>query len=417
MGAVLKATIDFSNGAVFDPSLILDNPATPLDSSVLGTSANEVIDVSQYVLKAQVRRAYNRNQDSFVGGGATLRLIDETGLFNPENPSSVIYGKILPLRKIRLQGTYLGNTYTVFSGYIQSWNYQSPSGFDPAFVDIVAVDGFQLLNLTTLGTFATGTAGQTTAQRITALLDAADWPGGMRDISNTATTTVQADPQTAGRSALAAIQLIEQTELGSFLFDEFGYANFYSRADIATAQAGTPTIFTDAGSGGISYEKVSFDLSDTGLVNYASVTRSGGSAQVTFDQTSIDQFYNHSKIRSGLLMQSDTDALNQAQMIVASRKDISEQLRMQALLIDAFDDDDPARIVAALELDIYSPIQVTQTLPGGSVTSNLVIQGTVHTITPQSWFTEFLVGQSYVAGFFVLDSSTSGVLGTNVLGY
>jgi hypothetical protein len=116
-------------------------------------------------------------------------------------------------------------------------------------------------------------------------------------------------------------------------------------------------------------------------------------------------------------MQTDADALNQAQMIVASRKDISEQLRMQALLIDAFDDDDPARIVAALELDIYSPIQVTQTLPGGSVTSNLVIQGTVHTITPQSWFTEFLVGQSYVSGFFVLDSSISGVLDSDVLGY
>ena len=85
--------------------------------------------------------------------------------------------------------------------------------------------------------------------------------------------------------------------------------------------------------------------------------------------------------------------------------------------LDAFDDDDPARIVAALELDIYSPIQVTQTLPGGSVTSNLVIQGTVHTITPQSWFTEFLVGQSYVSGFFVLDSSISGVLDSDVLGY
>jgi hypothetical protein len=363
-----------------------------------------------------VRRAYNRNQDSFVGGGANLRLIDETGLFNPDNPSGALFGKILPLRKIRLKGTYAGNTYSIFSGYIQSWNYQSPTGFDPAFIDIVAVDGFQLLNLTTLGTFATGTAGQTTAQRISALLDAADWPGGMRDISTTSTTTVQADPQTSGRSALSAIQLIEQTELGSFLFDEFGFANFFSRTDIAQAQGGTPTIFTDAG-GGISYEKVSFDLSDTGLVNYASVTRSGGSEQIALDQTSIDKYYNHSKIRSGLLMQSDTDASNQAKMIVASRKEISDQLRMQALVIDAFDDDDPARIEAALELDIYSPIQVTQTLPGGAVTSNLVIQGTVHTITPQSWFTEFLVGQSYVANSFVIGSTTQGKLGTNVFAY
>ena len=416
MGAVLSVTIDFSNGAVFDPALVIDDPSTPLGTGVFADAANEIVDVSEYVLKAQVRRAYNRNQDSFVGGSATLRLVDETGLFNPENTSGVLFGKILPLRKIRFNGTYAGVTYSVFSGYIQSWNYQSPSGFDPAFVDIVAVDGFQLLNLTTLGTFATGTAGQTTAQRISALLDAANWPGGMRDISTTATTTCQADPQTAGRSALAAIQLIEQTELGSFLFDEFGFANFYSRADIADAQAGTPTIFSDSG-GGISYEKVSFDLSDTGLVNYASVTRSGGTAQLDFDQDSIDKYYSHSRIRSGLLMQSDTDASNQAKMIVASRKEISDQLRMQALLIDAFDDDDPARIVAALDLDIYSPITVSQTLPGGTVTSNLVIQGTNHTITPQSWFTEFLVGQSFVANVFVIGSTTQGVLGTNVFAY
>ena len=416
MGAVLTVTIDFSNGAVFDPSLVLDDPSTPLGTGVFGVAANQIVDVSEYVLKAQVRRAYNRNQDSFVGGSATLRLVDETGLFNPENTSGVLYGKILPLRKIRFKGTYAGNTYSVFSGYIQSWNYQSPSGFDPAFVDIVAVDGFQLLNLTTLGTFATGTAGQTTAQRISALLDAADWPGGMRDISTTATTTCQADPQTSGRSALAAIQLIEQTELGSFLFDEFGFANFFSRADIAAAQGGTPTIFSDSG-GGISYEKVSFDLSDTGLVNYASVTRSGGTAQIDFNQDSIDKYYSHSKIRSGLLMQSDTDASNQAKMIVASRKEISDQLRMQSLLIDAFDDADPARIVAALELDIYSPITVSQTLPGGTVTSNLVIQGTNHTITPQSWFTEFLVGQSFVANVMVIGSTTQGVLGTNVFAY
>lgn len=416
MGAVLAVTIDFSNGAVFDPAIVLNDPSTPLGTGVFGTQASQTIDVSEFVLRAQVRRAYNRNQDSFVGGGANLRLIDETGLFNPDNSSGVLFGKILPLRKIRLKGTYAGTTYSIFSGYIQSWNYQSPSGLDPAFIDIVAVDGFQLLNLTTLGTFATGTAGQTTAQRITALLDAADWPAGMRDISTTATTTVQADPQTTGRSALSAIQNIEQTELGSFLFDEFGFANFYSRADIAQAQGSTPTIFTDAG-GGISYEKVSFDLSDTGLVNYASVTRSGGSEQISFNQISIDKYYNHSKIRSGLLMQSDTDASNQAKMIVSSRKEISDQLRMQSLLIDAFDDDDPARIVAALELDIYSPITVTQTLPGGAVTSNLVIQGTVHTITPESWFTEFLVGQSYVSNLFVLDSTISGVLDSDVLGY
>ena len=105
MGAVLSVTIDFSNGAVFDPTLVLDDPSTPLGTGVFGNQASQTIDVSEFVLRAQVRRAYNRNQDSFVGGGANLRLIDETGLFNPDNPSGALFGKILPLRKIRLKGT------------------------------------------------------------------------------------------------------------------------------------------------------------------------------------------------------------------------------------------------------------------------------------------------------------------------
>ena len=44
--AIFKAEIDFSSGASFDPALVLDDPATPLDSAVLGTAAAEVIDIT-----------------------------------------------------------------------------------------------------------------------------------------------------------------------------------------------------------------------------------------------------------------------------------------------------------------------------------------------------------------------------------
>ena len=37
--AIFSAEIDFSNGASFDPSLVLDDPATPLDVAILGTAA------------------------------------------------------------------------------------------------------------------------------------------------------------------------------------------------------------------------------------------------------------------------------------------------------------------------------------------------------------------------------------------
>jgi len=414
-GAVFTCEIDFSNGATFDPALVLDNPATPLDSSVLGTAAADILDVSQYVLNASIRRAYNRTSDSFTSGTASLRLVDETGLFNPANTSGSLYGKILPMRKIRFLATFAGTEYALGSMYIQSWKYQSPTGFDPAYVDLNCVDGFQLLNLSSITTVSSASAGQTTAERVTSLLDQGDWPGGMRDISTTATTTVQADDGTS-RTVLAACQTCEATELGAFYMNQNGFATFLSRADIITLSGGSATTFSDTGAGGtVTYQRVSFDLSDFGLINSCSVTRTGGTAQTDSDATSIATFFTHSRTRTSIA-QTDADALNQAQMIIASRKEIGSDLRMESLTIDASDGTDTARVVAALDLDVFSPIEVIQTLEGGAVTSDTVITGVAYDITPNSFFTTFTTAQPFASGF-LLDSSVDGLLDEDSLAY
>jgi hypothetical protein len=414
-GAVFNCTIDFSNGANFDPSLVLDDPSTPLDQSVLGTSASEIVDVSQYVLRAAVRRAYNRTSDSFTAGNAAVRLVDETGLFNPANTSSPLFGKILPMRKIRFIGQYNGVEYALGSMYVQSWKYQSPTGFDPAYVDLNCVDGFQLLNLASISTVTGGTAGQTTAERITSILDEAEWPGGMRSISTTATTTVQADTG-ATRTALAACQTVESTDLGAFYMNQQGYATFLSRNDIIAASGATATVFSDTGAGGtINYQSVSFDLSDFGLINSCTVTRTGGTPQTVNNVDSIDIYFKHSRNKT-TIAQTDADALNQALMIVASRQEVGADLRMEALTLDAFDGSNSARVIAALDLDVFDPIEVIQTLEGGTVTSDTVITGVSYDITPNSFQTTFTTAQPFASGF-VLDSSVDGLLDEDSLAY
>jgi hypothetical protein len=414
-GAVFNCTIDFSNGANFDPSLVLDDPSTPLDQSVLGTSASEIVDVSQYVLRAAVRRAYNRTSDSFTAGNAAVRLVDETGLFNPANTSSPLFSKILPMRKIRFIGEYNGVEYALGSMYVQSWKYQSPTGFDPAYVDLNCVDGFQLLNLASISTVTGGTAGQTTAERITSILDEAEWPGGMRSISTTATTTVQADTG-ATRTALAACQTVESTDLGAFYMNQQGYATFLSRNDIIAASGATATVFSDTGAGGtINYQSVSFDLSDFGLINSCTVTRTGGTPQTVNNVDSIDIYFKHSRNKT-TIAQTDADALNQALMIVASRQEVGADLRMEALTLDAFDGSNSARVIAALDLDVFDPIEVIQTLQGGTVISDTVITGVAYDITPNSFQTTFTTAQPFASGF-VLDSSVDGLLDEDSLAY
>jgi hypothetical protein len=414
-GAVFKCIIDFSNGPSFDPALVLDDPSTPLGIGVLADVANDTVDVSQYVLRASIRRAYNRTSDSFTAGNAAVRIVDQTGLFNPANTSSPLYGKILPMRKIRFTGTFNSVEYALGSMYIQSWKYQSPTGFDPAYVDLNCVDGFQLLNLNLISTVSGGSAGQTTAERISSLLDAGNWPVGMRSISTTATTTVQADTGT-NRTLLAACQTVEATDLGAFYMNQQGYATFLSRNDVITLSGGTPTVFSDTGlPGTITYQKVSFDLSDFGLINKATVTRTGGAAQTVNAVDSQDIYFTHAVNRS-IIAQTDTQALDQALMIIASRQEVGSDLRMEGLTIDASDGADSARVTAALDLDVFSPITVIQTLEGGAVNSDTVITGVSYDITPNSFFTTFTTAQPFASGF-VLDSSVDGLLNEDSLAY
>jgi hypothetical protein len=413
--AIFKAEIDFSGGASFDPALVLDDPATPLDFSVLGTAAADVVDITNLVTQCYIRRAFNRSSDAFTGGTARIVFVDETGEYNPANTSSSLYGKIKPMRKIRFTAEYLGISYNLGSFYIQEWNYQSPTGFDPAYVTLNCVDGFQLLNLTTLTTVAGGTAGQTTAQRITSLLDAGDWPGGMRDISTTATTTVQADDGTS-RSLLSACQVVEATDLGAFYMDERGYAKFMSRTDIITASGGTSTVFSDVpGSGDVTYQAVEFDISDYQMINKVTVTPTGLAGQTASDTASIDDYFQHSRVRSGI-MQTTTDALNQAQMIIASRKEQGVDIQLNSLTVDAFGEDDPSRVVAALNLDMFYPIQVTQTLPAGNVVTDSVIAGLTYEITPKSFLVTFTCAQPFASGF-LLSSTVDGRLDEDSLAY
>jgi hypothetical protein len=413
--AIFKAEIDFSNGASFDPALVLDDPATPLDAAVLGTAAADIVDITSLVTQCYIRRAFNRSSDSFTGGTARITFVDETGQFNPANTGSSLYGKIKPMRKIRFTAEYAGTTYNLGSMYVQEWNYQSPTGFDPAYVTLQCVDGFQLLNLTTITSVSGGTAGQTTAERITSLLDSGDWPSGMRDISTTATTTVQVDDGSS-RSLLGACQIVEGTDLGAFYMDQRGYAKFLSRNDIIVASGGTLTDFSDVpGSGDVTYQAVQFDISDYQMINKATVTPTGLTGQTASDTASIDDYFQHSRIRSGI-MQTELDALNQAQMIIASRKEQGVDIQLNSLTVDAYGENDPSRVVAALNLDMFDPIQVTQTLPAGNVVTDSVIAGLTYEITPKSFLVTFTCAQPFASGF-LLDSTVDGILDEDSLAY
>ena len=119
---ILGVSIDFANGPAFGNPLLLDDPSTPLGVGILADAPADVVDVSDIALRVSIRRGRNRVLNSFEAGQATVVLEDENGDYNPQNTSSPYYGKLLPLRKIRIYADYDDGSgldrYYLFSGYI-----------------------------------------------------------------------------------------------------------------------------------------------------------------------------------------------------------------------------------------------------------------------------------------------------------
>jgi hypothetical protein len=408
---VINAIINFSTGAGFASPMILDSGV--LGVNALADTGSVTVDVSSLVDSIKTTRGRTALSDVFQTGTMSLRIIDQTGAFNPMNPSSPYYQLLTPMRKVTITATYGTTTYPIFAGYITSFDTTTPKDVgEVVYTTIQAVDGFRLFQNAQITSVASTSAGQTSGTRIAKLLDAVGWPSGMRDI-DTGQTTLQADPGTL-RTSLGAMQTVTSTEYGSLYMDAFGNLVFQDRQLTSSSVAGTPVDFNDNGTG-ISYNNAVWKLDDTLVFNKASITRTGGVAQVASNQASIDKYFLHSYQEQNLLMETDAEALNNAQAFVASRQETS--IRCDAVTLDLYTANYDAGITAALDLDFFDPITVTTTQPGSStLTKTLQVFGVSHDIKPSAWKTTLTTLEPIIDSF-IIGSSQYGVLGTNTLSY
>jgi len=381
--ATLSVKINLSGGASFGNPFILNT--SQLGFAELASAIPVIVDVSAQTTNISTRRGRNLLQDNYESGQATIRVVDPNGDFNPQNTSSPYYGLLQPLRKIQASAIYGGVTYGLFGGYITEYRYTYPTGQETGYVTFICYDAFRLMYNSNVTTVTGGTAGQTTAQRVQSILSMIAWPPAFTSIGTGATTCV-ADPGTT-RTVLEAIQTAEFTEQGAFYINENGVATFKGRQFVVDAQAASPTVFNQTGTG-INYAGITFALDDKTIVNKATVTRIGGTAQTYSDATSIAQYFTRSITATDMLMQSNSNALALATAYVDSRKETS--IRIETITLDLVTPNYSAGVTAGLSLEFFDTVDITNEQPGGStIQKKLQIQGIAHTITPNTWVTTF----------------------------
>ena len=278
--ATISVSFDFSQGATFGYPFTLNDSRYGVIgvSTVAGSEVPEpVVDLSDITRQITIRRGRNVMRDTYEAGTCTIRVIDQTGAFNPQNTSSIYYPFLTPLRKVRVAATTDTASEFLFSGYVQDYKYTFPQGEELGYVDITCSDAFRLLSMANVSTVADATAGQTTGTRVGKILDQVAFPSNMR-IIDSGSTTCQVDPGTT-RSALQAIQVAEFTEQGAFFIQTDGTAEFKDRNDAVASLGATPIQFNQ--STGIPYSNLQFAFDDKLIINSVTAKRVGGAVMTS----------------------------------------------------------------------------------------------------------------------------------------
>ena len=384
-------------------------------------------DVTEYVLGLDMSSSFSYEMAKYQTGRLSLTLDNEDGQFSTDNSSSPYWllgqTTIAPLREIRVTASYDGVSWPEFAGRIDSWDESLEMAGGT--VSVTALDYYaDLAAWTGLATSAVG-AGETFGARCSRILTAAGWTGS-RAI-DTGVSTQQAT-DLAG-SAAAQLEAAAAAEGGAVWVDASGVVSCEGRNSLLekTRSRVSQMIFSnvDTSANNVLYESGSIGTAydATTVVNVASYQRTGGTVQTSTSQTSRDLYGDRVDSVSSLDTDNDTDVKLLATRAVALYQFPErrvESLTFQPMRQPTEEQVDNAwHAISSEGTSLRSLVYFSHLTPQGfNVDRYLFIRGRRVRITPTDWtmsldFTSATVWH----GFFILGSSESGVLDTNLLGY
>jgi len=410
--AQIAVSFDFSSGATFGTGFVIgDAKYGVLGVSRLGESdvILPTIDLTPDVYQIAIRRGRSIQRDQYEAGTATVRVLDPLSYFNPQNISSPYFGYLSPLRKVRISATTGTAEEFLFSGYVTDYKYTYPQGQETGYVDLVCTDGFRLFQMANIQTVTGATAGQDTGTRIGKILDQVSFPTSMRTVA-TGLNTCVVDPGTA-RTSLEALKNAEFSETGAFYMDGSGTAIFKNRTEVMSSLAADPIEFDQTS--GIPYKNLKYSFDDKLIINQATFTRVGGTAQTVSDTDSVNKYFPHGITQDNLVAETDAIVANIAKEYVATRKETT--IRIDEMVVDLLDPAVPTDTM--IGLDYFDNLKITNVQPDGStIVKTLQCQGIAWDITPNK-MTATITTLEPIAEGFIVGSSTYGIIGVSMMGY
>lgn len=277
----------------------LDGPDT------LGAAfGNSVYDDLSSVTKSV---SYHRGRSSNLGmvqeGGATIKLVDRDGTYNPHNPASPLAGKLKANRPVIVTESYGGTVYTLFAGFTS--DIDSDPSLNVQEATIACIDLYDWLGKTRPILAATG---PTTVGAALALIhNAMEWTDYDFD-TGSAIPDFSAD---GSKTSWALIEDLLKVDLGLYYVAGSGRPQYRDRNSRWSRTAPVDTF------DGAIISGLHPGFSGRSIVNRQTVTRTGGVPQTYTDEANRREngYADGSAIESAYLA-SDADAYSLATFLV-----------------------------------------------------------------------------------------------------
>jgi hypothetical protein len=408
------------------------NVTASLETSIGFTLDTDQLDTGQlgYLftpINAKIRsaswgRGRNSFFDSFSAGSATVVFDNRNRELDPLNTSSPLFGELYPGRQFSLFVTQGVSTATVFSGYVDTWEYNYTLEGD-ATVTVRVIDAFSYLQNQIISFISAPE--ESSGARIRRVLANIGWPVSKQSVDNG--YSMLAAENISDVSALEYLSKVAQSEFGQFYINRIGTLTFKSRNEISLfSDVRITNVVGDVNS---TSSNVIFDYSFDRIFNHVTLTNDAIPATATASNSASVTKYGERTNAFDVLIASETEMQSIARGIVTLYGEPAFIPRQVSFNLENFTlsipNDFEITTKPRLKFETLDLSYLTSVywLPPGTVGTTdpisipaLLISGVKFNLQPGSFTGEIQLDYALGYNSFILDDPIQGRLDTGILG-